>query len=258
MSLHYWQSGTGPPLVGIAGFGCAHWLLKPLAQQLEGQFCVVLPDNRGMGFSPKTDAPFDIEDLASDILTLIRRHIGQPVYLLGVSMGGFIVQQLLTMAPEDIKAAAIFCSTSGGPQFRPLFTFWSQRQMQKVLEMDPDAYAHWILEPVVSPRLASYPEAYDFLLKHRLLYREDLRQVLEQYHAMARFFVNPLDLAAVEIPVLVACGAADPVFPVANSRLLAELLPRGELKIFSDTDHLFFVEKPREVGQAVLEFFSGK
>lgn len=256
LPLYCWKSGTGPPVVGIAGFACAHWLLRPLAAQLEPRFTVWLPDNRGMGCSPKVNTPFDIEDMAADILAIIRNEIGEPVHLFGVSMGGFIVQHLLTTAPDAIRAAAIFCSTSGGSQFRPLFLYWSLQQMQKVLQMSPDAYARWILEPIVSPRLASYPEAYDFMLQHRLAHPEDSHPVLAQYHAMSRFFQQSLDLKAVKTPVLIACGEQDPVFPVANSRLLAQMLPNGELVIFPDTDHLFFVEKPQEVGDVLSEFFT--
>ncbi|HAT49821.1 MAG: alpha/beta hydrolase [Nitrospirae bacterium] len=256
LPLYYWKSGTGPPVVGITGFGCAHWLLRPLAAQLEPQFTVWLADNRGTGRSPQDDTPFDIEDMAADILTIIRNKIGEPVHLFGVSMGGFIVQHLLTMAPDVIRAATILCSTSGGPHFRPLFLYWSLQQMQKVLQMSPDAYARWILEPAVSPKLASYPEAYDFMLQHRLAHPENLHTVLAQYHAMSRFFHKPLDLKAVQTPVLIACGEQDPVFPIANSQLLARMLPNGKLIIFPDTDHLFFVEKSKEVGQAMLEFFT--
>ncbi|MBF0133649.1 MAG: alpha/beta hydrolase [Magnetococcales bacterium] len=256
LPLYCWKSGTGPLVLGIAGFGCAHWLLRPLAAQLAPQFTVWLADNRGMGRSPKDDAPFDIEDMAADILAIIRHQIGEPVHVLGVSMGGLIVQSLLTMAPDAIRTATILCSTSGGPHFRPLFLYWSLQQMQKVLQMSPDAYARWILEPIVSPSLAAYPEAYDFMLQHRLAHPEDLRQVMAQYHAMSRFFLKPLDLGAVKTPVLVACGEQDPVFPVANSQLMARMLPNGELITFPNTDHLFFVEKPGEVGQAILEFLA--
>ncbi|MBF0145386.1 MAG: alpha/beta hydrolase [Magnetococcales bacterium] len=254
--LYCQRSGIGPPLIGIAGFGCAHWLLQPLAAHLETRYSVWLPDHRGIGRSPKPKGPFDIEDLATDILKIIHDHIKTPVHLLGVSMGGFVVQKLMTMAPEHIKTAAILCSTSGGPRFRPLFTYWSAEQMRRVLAMDPDRYARWILEPVVSPRLASHPDAFEYMLHQRLSHPEDLQQVMEQYHAMARFFSKAIALETVDIPVWVGCGEQDPVFPVANSRLLAQLLPKGELTLFPETDHLFFVEKPGEVGQSLLDFFS--
>lgn len=257
ISLQYWKTGTGPPLIGIAGFGCAHWLLKPLAWQMDAMFTVWLPDNRGMGCSPKPDESFSIADMATDILKTVREEIREPVRVMGVSMGGFVVQHLLLMAPENFTAAAILCSTSGGAQFQKLFSFWSERQMEKVLEMDPDTYARWILAPAVSPCLTSYPQTFDYLLQQRLSHQEDARQVMAQYRAMTEFLAEPLNLGAITTPVMVACGASDPVFPEANSRLLARSLPKGELVVFPDTDHLFFVEKPREVGKTLIEFFLG-
>ncbi|MBF0110664.1 MAG: alpha/beta hydrolase [Magnetococcales bacterium] len=248
------RSGTGPPLVGIAGFGCSHWLMQPLAAHLERSFTVWLPDNRGMGRSPKPSLPFDIDDLAHDILTLVHDRIGAPVTLLGVSMGGFIVQRLLTLAPNLFTAAAILCSTSAGPEFRPLFSFWSRTQMEKVLSMDHQGLARWILEPMVSPCLADYPEAYEYMLTQRLAHPEDRHQIMGQYLAMARFFATPLPLERIDVPVWIGCGERDPVFPVANSLLLAKRLPRSEWHIVPDTDHLFFVEKPAVVANALKEF----
>ncbi|MBF0422803.1 MAG: alpha/beta hydrolase [Magnetococcales bacterium] len=254
-ALHYRQTGSGPDVVGISGFACGHWLLHPLAATLERHFTVWLPDNRGMGRSPKGDGDFSIDDMARDVIEIIKKAIGRPVKIMGVSMGGFIVQALLSIAPEWVTQAAILCSTSAGPRFRPLFSFWGPTQMQRVLAMDRVAYARWILDPPVSPCLAAYPEAMAFMLRHRLDHPEDLQQVMGQYYAMARFFQTEVDLSRIDIPVWVGCGQDDPVFPPANSQLLAQSLPRGELVIFPDTDHLFFVERPEDVGQALVEFF---
>ncbi|MBF0415793.1 MAG: alpha/beta hydrolase [Magnetococcales bacterium] len=256
VDLAYLQCGSGPDVVGISGFGCAGWLLQPLADVMGQHVRLWLPDHRGMGRSPPgDDMDYDLDDMARDVLALIQTRIGHPVAIFGVSMGGFIVQRLLALAPAWITRAAILCSTSGGPRFRPLFTFWGAAQMEKVLAMDPLAYARWILEPPVSPCLARYPETYDFLLQKRLDNPENALQVMSQYHAMAQFFQDAQDLSSITIPVWVGCGERDPVFPAANSRLLAASLPRGSLTFFPETDHLFFCEQSTEVGHALLNFF---
>lgn len=250
------KTGSGPDVVGISGFGCAGWLLHPLAETLGQKMQVWVPDHRGMGHSPPGDDwDYDLDDMARDVLALIQTRIGHPVAVFGVSMGGFIVQRLLTLAPAWITRAAILCSTSGGPQFRPLFSFWGSAQMEKVLTMDPGDYARWILEPPVSPSMALYPKVYDFLLQKRLDHPENREHVMAQYHAMAKFFQNSQDFSSVSIPVLVGCGEKDPVFPVANSRLLAASFSQGSLTLFPESDHLFFCEKSVEVGQVLLDFF---
>lgn len=252
--LHEETMGSGPILMGISGFGCGRWLLEPLGRQLKSRFTVILPDNRGMGDSPKSPHPFTMEDMARDILRLVKRKTAGRIVVVGASMGGFVVQRLLLMAPEKISAAVILCSTSGGAEFGRLFHFWTRSQMEKVLKKDPEAYARWILEPPISPSLAHYPKAMAFMFHHRSSHREEESQVMLQFHAMEDFLQQPLPLEGIQTPVLVACGQQDPVFPPANSRLLAKKLASAQYIEFPDTDHLFFVEKAQAVATAIGHF----
>lgn len=61
-------------------------------------------------------------------------------------------------------------------------------------------------------------------------------------------------LRRINQPTLVMHGSDDPVCPYANARLLATLLPKGELMRFEKGGHLFLLSRPGESAAAVNEF----
>ncbi|GAA5941876.1 alpha/beta fold hydrolase [Sporobolomyces koalae] len=89
------------PLVlvtGLSAVGLIDWF--PLASLLAKERPVLVFDNRGIGSSTiphkRKDEPYTIEDMAQDVVELVK-HLGwNRIDILGFSMGGMIVQQLLT------------------------------------------------------------------------------------------------------------------------------------------------------------------
>jgi pimeloyl-ACP methyl ester carboxylesterase len=91
-------------------------------------FFVIRYDNRDCGLSTKfegmpditalfggdgSSAPYRIEDLADDAATLLR-HLGlERAHVVGVSMGGMIVQALAIHHPERFLSVASIMSTTG-------------------------------------------------------------------------------------------------------------------------------------------------
>src|SRR5580692_11319410 len=89
IGTHYLRTGGAKPSVvllhGLMGNG-ACW--THLARSLEGEFDVVMPDARGHGGSSAPLHGYRYDDLASDVVGLLRGlKLSRPV-LLGHSMGG--------------------------------------------------------------------------------------------------------------------------------------------------------------------------
>ncbi|MBX3719428.1 MAG: alpha/beta hydrolase [Parachlamydiales bacterium] len=92
ITAHYLRTGGDkPPIVLLHGLTAngACWL--PLAQELEKDYDVVMPDARGHGNSSIPDHGYHYDDLADDVESLIDAlRLATPV-LLGHSMGGLIL-----------------------------------------------------------------------------------------------------------------------------------------------------------------------
>jgi pimeloyl-ACP methyl ester carboxylesterase len=63
-------------------------------------------------------------------------------------------------------------------------------------------------------------------------------------------------LAGITQPTLVANGDDDQMMHTENSRLLAELLPNAELRIYPDANHGFLDQYPELFADDIVEFLN--
>lgn len=107
MKLFYREKGYGQPLIILHGLLGAsdNWL--PIANKLSDQFRVILPDLRNHGLSPHEEK-MDYDTMSDDIIELIQHlHLDTKPYLIGHSMGGKVVMNLLLKRPEVAKKAIV-------------------------------------------------------------------------------------------------------------------------------------------------------
>jgi len=105
--VHYIDhGGSGPTVVMVHGLGGSHLNWRRVAPNLSQRFRVFAPDLRGFGLTPLdgNDArlPSQVEMLAE----LIRAVAGEPVLVVGNSMGG-LTSLLLTAAHPDVVAGLV-------------------------------------------------------------------------------------------------------------------------------------------------------
>ena len=104
---HYEVSGSGPPLVLIAGFmsDSASW--GPLVPLLEPHFTLIRPDNRSTGRTTPWDAPCGPQQWAEDVKTLMEILGHAKYHVVGHSLGGFIGWQLAQTVPDRVASLSI-------------------------------------------------------------------------------------------------------------------------------------------------------
>jgi pimeloyl-ACP methyl ester carboxylesterase len=106
--------GSGEPVVLITGSGARARLWKPLQVPAltEAAFRVIAVENRGV---PPTDVGpkgFTLNDMADDVAGLIERLGIAPCRIVGFSLGGMIVLELL-LAHPDLVTQAVLMATRG-------------------------------------------------------------------------------------------------------------------------------------------------
>ncbi len=89
IAIDYARSGGNkPPLILLHGLTANGACWTAVAHALEGEYDVIMPDARGHGKSEAPDEGYRYEDLANDVVGLIKAlGLSSPV-LLGHSMGG--------------------------------------------------------------------------------------------------------------------------------------------------------------------------
>jgi len=218
------RAGEGRPLVLLHGNGESHRKFDRLVRRLPGRDLVGV-DSRGHGGSPRGAEALTIAAMADDLaatLALLGLH---DVDVLGYSDGGNIALELAVRHP---------------------------------------GVAHRLL--VVGANL--FPEGLKAAEQHlvRVGYRvlttasrlvRPLRIWAERWSLMAEGpYIDPADLAAVTVPVLVLVGERDAVDP-AHTDLIVASLPDARLVVLPGARHTIPTSRPDDLARLVEEFFTG-
>jgi pimeloyl-ACP methyl ester carboxylesterase len=103
-SLHIHQQGTGQPAVvleaGIAGSSLGWALVQP---KLAAFTTVCSYDRAGLGWSGGCSLPRTVQQMASELKTLLSRaDLPGPYILVGHSFGGLLIRAYANLMPDDV------------------------------------------------------------------------------------------------------------------------------------------------------------
>ena len=114
--LHVEESGAGLPLLALHGLGGGAWFFSGLHVRLADRWRVIAIDLPGTGRSQRAPGgagpaalrqPADSMTIAAwvdDVLDLVTRHVGEPVAILGHSMGTILAIHAAATSPESTRA----------------------------------------------------------------------------------------------------------------------------------------------------------
>ncbi|MGH3445995.1 MAG: alpha/beta fold hydrolase [Nocardioidaceae bacterium] len=263
LHLAYQVHGQGEPVVLIGGTGMPPtiWdhLLVPALTEVGYQ--AITFANRGVSPSDGPPAPYSVTQMAADTAHLIE-HLGlDRCRLVGVSLGGFIAEELSHTRPELIDAAVLIASAG------PTTAFTRAR-----MEAERELFA-----------ACDIPESYDFIdalssmLPPTTLQDDDttvqnwasiLRDGVSawagdgrhgQYEAVWAWLLdeNKTDrYPHISVPTLVIGFEHDLTFPPSSGRQAAEAMPNGQFHQITGAAHGGFVIQAENNQRAILNFFS--
>jgi len=253
--LIFYSEGSGPALLGLSGFGCSHYNYIDLIPELSKHFQVVLIDNRGMGESSKTERQYSLKDVAADALAAMD-FLGYKTFgLMGISMGGFIAQELIKLAPERVKAVSFLCTLSSGPDFISP-TALTEAGLRQFATLDPKMQAEFSTMGTVHPSLKEKnPSQYQRIVDLRIAHRADVNEQVRQNNAAVEFLSTPFDLSFISMPTLALSGANDRFVNPENTKAFQKNIKQCQTALIPECDHFFFLEKPKEVSESLVRFF---
>jgi len=252
ISLSYGDAGTGPAVVLIHGFPLNRAMWKPQENELTAAgFRVISPDLRGFGRSESPEGPYSMSLLADDIIALLDRlGIGKAVFG-GMSMGGYVLFNLLERYPERAKAACFIATRStvdseavkGG---RLAFLERMKRNCSRTLT---ELCASTLFAPETRQRDPDLVREVS-----RWLLDMDRRGIEGALHAMIDRKEYTSRLGGFTLPTLVIGADQDEAVQEEDLESLAKGLPDCEFHIIPHAGHMVNMEQPAAFNECLLRF----
>ncbi len=264
MSLHVEINGRGEPLVLLHGWGMHGGIWGDLPAQLAQTcevHCVDLPGHgysrRGEGESGESNAGSTSFTLDSVVNELVARF-GDPVNLLGWSLGGMIAQHWAVRAPQQVKKLALLAST-------PCFAIragWECGMPQETLEMfsgELEQNFSATLRRFLALQVRGSEGERELLVtfRERLFSRGEpdldaLRGGLEMLRSADLRELLP----QIRQPALVIAGERDKITPPQASHYMAQMMPDAGLVEIKGSAHAPFLSHPHVVIEQLKSFFN--
>src|SRR5512142_680598 len=119
INVAYEITGAGHPLLLIGGLGYGLWQWKYLVPELAPYYQVIAFDNRGADSSDKPDGPYTTKMMAEDAIGLLDGLGIKSAYVMGISLGGQIVQSLVLERPDLVEKLILAATHYGGSSAIP-------------------------------------------------------------------------------------------------------------------------------------------
>ena len=197
-------------------------------------------------------AETDVPDLTHDdsLPAMARRVLAagpSRFALAGLSMGGYLAQEIMRQAPERVARLAILDSSARADT--PEKTARRHIAMDLARKDDIAAVTRLLWPDLVHPARQDDQRLLDALMAMaRRIGRDGF---LRQEKAIMARPDGRGDLARIAVPSLVLCGREDALTPLAWHEEMASLIPDAELVVIEDCGHLSTMERPAEVTAAM-------
>ena len=217
---------------------------------LEAGYRVLTFDNRGVGETSKPAGPYTSEMLADDTKALVTELGIDRFHLMGVSMGGMVVQEYALKYGADLQSLTLACTYAApGPFCSRMFTMWE--------DMAPVLGVPFIMRDVTlwaftvdffssrPSELAEFEKAMRYLNMSTAAYLAQLA-VIQNHDTTHR-------LTQLAVPTLVLAGEQDILIPTALSHHLHELIPDSQWRTVAG-GHGCIWEHPADFNAAFHDF----
>ena len=258
-SLHYTlDAGEGPVVVMLPGIGlgAAHWhAAADAVLRLSQTPRLLRPDPRGTAASPTPTRPFRIADMADDVAAILVAENIERAVVLGVSLGGFVAQELALRHPDRVAGLVLVSTGPGrGQSRRPALrsiALLASVPLHRTVASRQNLYERLFFsthQPAESRHLAAaVAQRWAHLAPDQ---RTGGRGYLLQFMAAVRHDTRGR-LHRITCPVRVLHGEDDVVQAVENGRALAAAIPGATFEGLPGVGHAVQTECPEAMSEAV-------
>ncbi len=231
-----------PTLVMIHGAGGNAQVWKNQILFLDKVMNVLALDLPGCG-KTKGDGFSQISEYSRWLMDILKNVFDYPIFLMGHSMGGAIVQEVAIAFPHILEGI-ILVGTGARLKVAPMFL----ESLSKNFEKTVDTFISYAYTPKTDRSIVKEGA--------RLMKAAGSTVVHHSFLACDRFDLRQ-ETTQIRVPCLVLCGNEDKLTPPKLSEALHEGIDGSRLELISNAGHMVMIERYKEVNEAVKEFISG-
>jgi pimeloyl-[acyl-carrier protein] methyl ester esterase len=254
-TLYYEQTGSGPDLILLHGWGLHGGAFRQLMDTLGDEFSVTAIDLPGYGRSPAASEPMSLDDMADGLAQLVAK----PAVWLGWSLGGLVAMALAVRHADLVRGLVLVAAT---PRFVQA-PDWSAGMAAETFSAFANGLtddAHATLNRFVSLQSGAGSASRELI---RQLREEVFKHGEPNVEALAAGLELLRDtdlrqsLTGIKVPTLLIHGDSDRLTPAAASEYLAQALPDAELLLVNDAGHAPFLSHTDIVTGHIRSFIHG-
>jgi pimeloyl-ACP methyl ester carboxylesterase len=239
--------GSKIPLVLVHGFLGSSEMWRLQIDFFKENYRVIAPALPGFGKSNNVNSCDSIECMAKSILTSLEKKKIERFYLLGHSMGGMIVQEMVKLAGEKILKLICYGTGPRGNIPGRFETIDISREKLKINGLDNTAYRiakTWFIEEDKSKYFYLCEEAG----------KQTSIEAADNGLVAMKNWDGVKNLQNIKNETLIIWGDQDMAYNFNQVETLNDNIPNSNLKIIKGCSHNVHLEKPDEFNTIVSEF----
>lgn len=252
-SLFYEEAGSGKPLILIHGFPLSGGIWRRQLAGLAVKYRVIAPDLRGFGRSTPSELPYSMDLYADDTIMLMNHLKIESAAVCGMSMGGYVLLNLLERYPERIDAACFMVTKAGADDAEGRYrrTALAEEILKSGSKAAADAFSRILFAPgsaAVNPDMVAQV--------HEMIMEASPAGLASGLLAMRDRPDYGKKLGRIMVRSLVIGAEEDMAIPKEESRKLAAGLPNAALCMIPGAGHMVMLEQSEAVNRAFMEFLA--
>ncbi|MCL2761112.1 MAG: alpha/beta hydrolase [Desulfuromonadales bacterium] len=252
-TIEYEIRGNGDPLLLIHGFPLSRKIWEPQLSGLSDQYMVIAPNLRGYGESPLPFSDYKMDTYSDDLVALLDSLKIEKAIVGGMSMGGYILFNMIDRYPKRVKAAIFMVTTSDadseeGKKRRQML---ADLVLTKGTKPVADAFKEILFAPDTK---TEHPELVESIYEQMLTTSPE--GIINGLFAMRDRKEYTSRLFQFKLPSLIICARLDQTIPREKSLDMLSKMPNATLYSIPDAGHMVGMEQPEKVNQEIRNFIS--
>jgi pimeloyl-ACP methyl ester carboxylesterase len=242
INIAFASRGKGQAMLLLHGYPLDRSIWNAVAEMLEAEFDLIIPDLRGFGGSDAMEADRSMIEYASDLAGLLELLKIRRAHVVGHSMGGYIALAFAREFASKVAGLGLVSTqvAADTPERKTARQATARQVMMDGVESVADG-----MTPKLSPDARVQNQVREVIARQRPL---GLSVALD---AMAGRLDSTDVLRSIKVPVVIVHGDADELIPVDRAREMKSLVPAAHYLELPGGGHLPMMENAPAVAEAL-------